>query len=81
MGRWGQARQGPSPGPLPAGRRRLRDPTAAAHHTVPNAILPRDPMNTAAIATMVLIGGFIWGGLILITVTALRKERGKEEAD
>ncbi len=38
-------------------------------------------MNTAAIATFVVIGGFIWGGLILITATALRKERGKGEVE
>lgn len=38
-------------------------------------------MNTAAIATFVLIGGFIWGGLILILATALRKERGKQGAE
>ena len=34
-------------------------------------------MNTAAIATLILIGGFIWGGLILILATAMKKERGK----
>ena len=34
-------------------------------------------MNTAAIATLVLIGGFIWGGLLFILRTATRKERGK----
>ena len=34
-------------------------------------------MQPAAIATFVLIAGFIWGGLILLLVTAVRKERGK----
>lgn len=34
-------------------------------------------MEPAAIITLVLIGGFVWGGLILLLVTAVRKERGK----
>ncbi len=34
-------------------------------------------MEPAAIITFVLIGGFIWGGLILLLATAVRKERGK----
>lgn len=34
-------------------------------------------MEPAAIVTLVLIGGFVWGGLILLLVTAIRKERGK----
>ena len=35
-------------------------------------------MDPAAILTFVLIGGFIWGGFILILATAIRRERGKE---
>lgn len=34
-------------------------------------------MEPAAILTFVLIGGFVWGGLIVILTTAIRKERGK----
>lgn len=34
-------------------------------------------MNTAAIATFAVIGGFVWGGLLVILVTAAKKERGK----
>ncbi len=34
-------------------------------------------MNQSAILTLVLIGGFVWGGLILLVVTALRKEKAK----
>jgi hypothetical protein len=34
-------------------------------------------MNPSAIVTLVLIGGFVWGGLILLVITALRKERLK----
>lgn len=34
-------------------------------------------MEPAAIATFVLIGGFIWGGLIMILTMAVRKERKK----
>lgn len=34
-------------------------------------------MEPAAIITLVLIGGFVWGGLILLLVTAVRKERSK----
>lgn len=38
-------------------------------------------MAPAAILTLVLIGGFVWGGLILILTTAIRKEsrKGGEE--
>lgn len=38
-------------------------------------------MTPAAILTLVLIGGFVWGGLILILATAMRKERDKEAAE
>lgn len=38
-------------------------------------------MQPAAILTFLLIGGFIWGGLILLLVTAVRKERRKEAAE
>lgn len=34
-------------------------------------------MEPAAIVTLVLIGGFVWGGFLLILMTALRKERAK----
>lgn len=34
-------------------------------------------MEPAALITFVLIGGFVWGGLILILRTAIRKERKK----
>jgi hypothetical protein len=35
-------------------------------------------MEPAAIITFILVGGFVWGGLILLLVTAVRKERGKD---
>lgn len=34
-------------------------------------------MEPAAIVTLVLIGGFVWGGLLVILRTAVRKEREK----
>lgn len=34
-------------------------------------------MEPAAILTFVVIGGFVWGGLILILAKAVRKERRK----
>ena len=34
-------------------------------------------MEPAAILTLVLIGGFVWGGLILLLGKAIRKEQGK----
>lgn len=34
-------------------------------------------MQPAAIVTFLLIAGFIWGGLVLILATAVRKERRK----
>lgn len=43
----------------------------------PEITLPRMRMNTAAIATFVLTGGFVWGGFLLILFTAAKKERGK----
>ena len=36
-------------------------------------------MTTAAIITMTLILGFIWGGFALALFTAVRKESGKGE--
>ena len=38
-------------------------------------------MEPAAILTLLLIGGFVWGGLILILTAAVRKEgrKGREE--
>jgi len=35
-------------------------------------------MNTAAIATFVVIAGIVWGGFVLIAVTAIRKESRKQ---
>lgn len=35
-------------------------------------------MSATAIVTMVVILGFVWGGLALILVTAIRKERQKQ---
>lgn len=34
-------------------------------------------MELAAIVTLVLIGGFVWGGLVVILTSAVRKERVK----
>ncbi len=34
-------------------------------------------MTVTTIATMIVILGFVWGGLALIVTTAVRKERGK----
>lgn len=34
-------------------------------------------MEPAAILTLILIGGFVWGGLIVILSAAVRKERDK----
>lgn len=34
-------------------------------------------MEPAAIVTLVLIGGFVWGGLIFILRKAVRKEQEK----
>lgn len=34
-------------------------------------------MEPAAILTLILIGGFVWGGLILLLAAAIRKEQGK----
>ena len=34
-------------------------------------------MTPAALITLVVIGGFVWGGLILILTSAVRKERRK----
>ncbi|HUF14049.1 MAG TPA: hypothetical protein VMN78_13175 [Longimicrobiales bacterium] len=35
-------------------------------------------MNSSAIVTFLIIGAFIWGGLALLVVTALRRERVKQ---
>ncbi len=35
-------------------------------------------MSTAAIVTMIVIAGFVWGGFILILIAAFRKERAKD---
>jgi len=38
-------------------------------------------MTSTTIIVMVSILGFVWGGLVLILVTAAREERRKEAAD
>jgi hypothetical protein len=38
---------------------------------------PLSPMTTAAWITMAVIMAFVWGGFVLLLVTALRKESGK----
>lgn len=37
-------------------------------------------MQPAAILTFVVIAGIVWGGFILIAVTAVRKERAKHQS-
>lgn len=34
-------------------------------------------MSTRAVVTMICILGFVWGGFLLILLTAIRKEREK----
>ena len=34
-------------------------------------------MSGAALAFMVLVGGFVWGGFVLLLVKAVRSEAGK----
>lgn len=34
-------------------------------------------MSGAAWSTLALVGGFVWGGLAVLVVVALRKERAK----
>jgi hypothetical protein len=36
-------------------------------------------MTTSSWITMLLIMGFVWGGLALLLITALRKESGRRE--
>jgi len=36
-------------------------------------------MNAATIVTMILTIGIIWGGFAFVLLTALKKERGKEQ--
>ena len=38
-------------------------------------------MTATAVVTMMLILGFVWGGLGLILVTAVRREREKQVAE
>ena len=38
-------------------------------------------MESAAILTFLLIGGFVWGGFMVILSAAVRKERGKGAGD
>ena len=55
-------------GPAPGQFRR-------ATETAPTRNGPR--MNTSAIITFVVVAGIVWGGFIVIAVTALRKESSK----
>ena len=63
-------------------RQALRRPPAA-HTFRPRPVPTRapSPMETAAIGTFLLIGGFIWGGLVVILATAIHKERRKEASE
>jgi len=36
-------------------------------------------MTTTTILTMIAVLGFVWGGLILLVLTAMRKEAAKRE--
>ena len=36
-------------------------------------------MNSAAVLTFVLIAGIVWGGFLIILLTAIRKESGKAD--
>jgi len=36
-------------------------------------------MSSAALVTMVVVGGIVWGGFVLIAVAAVRKESRKSE--
>lgn len=36
-------------------------------------------MNTSAIIMLVLIGGIVWIGFIVSLITALKREKGKNE--
>jgi hypothetical protein len=36
-----------------------------------------ESMSTTAVVTMILILGFVWGGLGFILATAIRRERAK----
>lgn len=38
-------------------------------------------MEPAALLTFLLIGGFVWGGLLILLTTAIRKERRKEGSE
>jgi hypothetical protein len=40
-------------------------------------LLPAGRMNTSAIITFVVIAGIVWGGFLVIAVTAIRKESRK----
>ena len=59
----------------------LRAGGPAGHVSVPDLRTPRtaeyERMDPAAIVTFVLIAGFVWGGLILILMLAVRKEHDK----
>jgi hypothetical protein len=37
-------------------------------------------MSSTAVSTMIMILGVVWGGFVLILMTAIVKERGKTEA-
>lgn len=59
----------------------LRTGATIAHFAGPNQPpvpdFERDTMEPAAILTFVLVGGFVWGGLLVLLTTAVRKEREK----
>ena len=40
-----------------------------------------DAVTTTGIIVMILVTGFVWGGLAFILVKAARKERAKEEGE
>jgi hypothetical protein len=59
-----------------SGRNFLRPTRGTQRRTVP---LSSTTMNSSAIVTFVVIGGLVWGGFLLIVVTAVRKESRKAE--
>lgn len=54
--------------------------TSAGSLQQPGTRTPKgaEDVSATAIATMVVILGFVWGGLALILTTAIRKEREKQ---
>ena len=59
----------------------LRAPFPVPHFPCPERHAPTHSaetrMNPAAIVTLLVIGGFVWGGLVVILTKAVRKEREK----